>query len=112
MDLAGSVVIYDGEIHPVDAVEITKDVNTDTYTDRFNSQGYTAVTGTEITGSMRSYRSYELPHLGAPPVDDLYIFPEEGGTAERIIVSDAIVTGTEDNISTQTIEFVARGIEE
>lgn len=113
MDLAGPVAVIEGKLYPLRSCDISRDVQTEDLLNGLGQKQTTVVTGEEISGTVESYRSYEFPHLGAPAIESMYIFPPDGGTRKRLVVRDAIVSGTsrERNNRTQTIEFVAHEIE-
>lgn len=114
MDLAGTVVVFGGKIHPIEEISISKEKSVNEYRDTLSTQSYGVVDSTEISGTIHSYRKHEMPDIGVPEVNDLYIFPESGGTDDRIVVTDTIVTDIEDDALSpiQIIDFVARSIEQ
>jgi len=113
-DLRGPVAVIDGDLYPLRSFSVSQETNTQDVFNRLGTQSQTVVTSQEFSGTIESYRSFELPHLGAPDKMDMYLFPQEGGTRERVIVRDAIVSGTSSNTNaaTQTIDFVALEVEE
>lgn len=115
MDLAGPVVIIEGRLYPVEEFEINHDTNIETlFSDPLMRNQEHAIVSENISGSIESYRFYEVPLLGTPERADMYMFSPDKGTEQRTILRDAVITGAKRNTDsmTQTIEFIAEGLDD
>lgn len=115
MDLSQPVAVIGGKIFPLDEYEVNREVSHQPIRSSTDStstfmKDTNIVTGESITGSVRTNRGIEVGDR--PEETEIYLFPEEGGTRERIQLTGAYITGTVLSIrdGTQEIEFIAKEV--
>lgn len=113
-ELAGNVAFIDGELYPLRSFECSVENNFEEVGFASQMKSQKVISGTEISGSMETYRKVELPaHLGAPEMHRVYLFTQEDGTKERVILDGVFFEPKlpSNNKKTQTIEFIATEIQ-
>lgn len=109
-ELAGDVAFIDGELYPLDYFEYNVEHDIDEVVLASGMKSQTVVSGTSIAGTIETYREIKLPaHLGLPERHRVYLFTEQNGTKERIILDGVFFEpeAPRNNRKAQTVDFVA-----